>query len=197
MPAHGRTRPLRADARRNRDQVLDAALRAFSAGGPGVPLEAVARDAGVGIATLYRHFPTREVLVEAVYRAELGRLCDAAPALLGRLPPAAALRAWMDAFLDYTTAKRGMADALRAVIASGGDPFAHTRKRMVAAVTSLLAAGDAAGTVRADVDPVDVLTGLAGVTLAAGEPAQRAQAGRLLDLFMDGLRPRATPPGRP
>ncbi|WP_261567681.1 TetR/AcrR family transcriptional regulator [Frankia gtarii] len=199
MPAQGRTRPLRADARRNREQVLGAALRAFSAAGPGVPLEAVAKDAGVGIATLYRHFPTREALVEAVYRAELGRLCDAAPALLGRVAPDAAMRAWMDAFLDYTTAKRGMADALRAVIASGGDPFAHSRERMVGAVASLLGAGAAAGTVRADVDPVDVLTGLAGVTLAAGEPAQRAQAGRLLDLFMDGLRPRpaaAPTPGR-
>ena len=81
------TRPLRADARRNRDQLLAVAVRAFSQDGPDVPLDAIAREAGVGIGTLYRHFPTREALVEAAYRTELDRLCDAAPVLLGELPP--------------------------------------------------------------------------------------------------------------
>jgi AcrR family transcriptional regulator len=185
-----RERPLRADARRNRERLLEEAVRAFSQDGAEVTLDSIARAAGVGIGTLYRHFPTREALVEAAYRNELARLCDAVPELLATLPADRALRAWMDRFVDYLTTKRGMADALRAVVASGGNPFAQTRDRLTGAVGALLAAGGAAGSVRTDVDPVDVLTGLSGVSLAAGAPEQRAQAGRVLDLLMDGLRPR-------
>jgi AcrR family transcriptional regulator len=183
-------RRLRADAQRNRDRLLEVAVRAFAEHGPDVPLDAIARDACVGIGTLYRHFPTRESLVEAAYRNELARLCDAATGLLASMPPDAALRTWMDRFIDYMAAKRGMADALRAVIASGGDPYAHSRDWMTGALASLLAAGAAAGTVRSDVDPADVLASLVGTTLTAGEPEKRDQAGRLLDLLMDGLRTR-------
>jgi len=178
------TRPLRADAQRNRDRLLAVAVRAFSQDGPDVPLDAIAREAGVGIGTLYRHFPTREALVEAAYRTELDKLCDAAPALLATLPPDRALRAWMDRFVDYMTTKRGMAEALKAVIASGGNPYAVSRDRLLTAVGSLLDAGIAAGVLRADVPAADVLTSLSGVTLAATE---REQAGRLLDLLVDGL----------
>jgi hypothetical protein len=89
------------------------------------------------------------------------------------------------------TTKRGMADALRAVIASGGNPYAHSRELLVAAITAMLSAGARAGTVRSDVAAVDVLTSLSGISLAASEPAQREQAGRMLDLLMDGLRYRA------
>jgi AcrR family transcriptional regulator len=181
------TRTLRADARRNRDRLLAVAVRAFSQDGPDVPLDAIAREAGVGIGTLYRHFPTREALVEAAYRTELDKLCDAAPTLLRELPPDRALRAWMDRFVDYMTTKRGMAEALKAVIASGGNPYAVSRDRLLEAVGSLLAAGVAAGVLRADVQAADVLASLSGVTLAA---AERAQAGRLLDLLLDALRPR-------
>lgn len=181
-------RPLRADARRNRDRLLDAAARAFAREGPGTTLEAIAKDAGVGIGTLYRHFPTREELVEATYRHELARLCDAADELLAELPPDEAIRAWMDRFVGYTTTKRGMADTLRAIIASGGDPYAHSRDRMVAATTTLLRAGADAGLLRADARPEDVLMGINGVSLAVGEPEQREQAARLLDLLVDGLR---------
>jgi AcrR family transcriptional regulator len=189
------TRPLRVDAQRNRDRLLDAAVRAFSQDGPDVTLDAIAKDAGVGIGTLYRHFPTREALVEAAYRNELARLCDAVPGLLQTMPPDEAMRAWMDRFVDYMTTKRGMADALRALIASGGNPYAQSRDRLTAAITALLKAGVAAGTVRPDIEPDDVLVSLSGVSLAAGEPAQREQARRLLDLLMDGLRYRtpATP----
>ena len=184
-------RRMRADAQRNRDRLLEVAVRAFAAGDGDVPLDAIAREAGVGIGTLYRHFPTREALVEAAYRSELARLCDAVPGLLAALPPDRAARAWMDRFADYMTTKRGMASALRAVIASGGDPYAQSRDRLLTAITTLLRAGAAAGTLRPDVEPADVLASLNGVTLAAGEPAQREQAGRLLDLLMDGLRYRA------
>jgi AcrR family transcriptional regulator len=182
---------VRADAQRNRDLLLQAAVRAFAQDGPDVTLEAIARDAGVGIGTLYRHFPTREALVEAAYRNELARLCDAVADLLQAMPPDEATRAWMDRFVDYMTTKRGMAGALRAVIASGGNPFAQSRDRLVGAITALLQAAADAGTIRPDIEPADVLASLSGVSLAAGRPAQRDQARRLLDLLMDGLRYRA------
>lgn len=181
------TRPLRADARRNRERLLEVAVEAFSTPGRDVSLEAIAKGAGVGIGTLYRHFPTREALVEAAYRSEVARLCDAVPGLLAVAAPEAALRTWMDRFVDYMTAKRGMLDTLRAIIASGGDPFAETKSRLRTAVAELLAAGVEAGTLRADVEPEDVLAAVSGVTLST---ADRAQAHRLLDLIMDGLRAR-------
>lgn len=183
-------RPLRADARRNRDRLLEVAVRAFSHEGPEVTLEAIAREAGVGIGTLYRHFPTREALIDAAYRNELARLCDSVDDLLVALPPDQALRTWMDRFVDYMTAKRGMGDALRALIASGGNPFSESRDRLTTAVTTLLRAGASAGTLRSDVAPDDVLVGLSGVSLATENAERREQAGRLLDLLVDGLRPR-------
>ena len=181
-------RPLRADAQRNRDRLLEVAVRAFSEDGPDVTLDSIAKRAGVGIGTLYRHFPTREALIEATYRNELARLCDGVPQLLDTMPADAAARVWMDRFVDYMTTKRGMADALRVVIASGGTPYAHSLERLLGAIATLLEAGAAAGTVRPDVEPHDVLTGLNGVSLAAGAPEQRDQARRLLNLLMDGLR---------
>jgi AcrR family transcriptional regulator len=187
-------RPLRVDAQRNRDRLLETAVRALSHDGPDVTLDAIAKAAGVGIGTLYRHFPTREALVEATYRNELARLCDAAADLLQTMPPDEATRTWMDRFVEYMTTKRGMADALRAVIASGGNPYAESRDRLTDAMATLLQAGAAAGTVRSDIEPGDVLTSLSGVSLAAGDPAQRDQARRLLDLLMDGLRYHATSP---
>jgi AcrR family transcriptional regulator len=183
-------RPLRADAQRNRDRLLEVAVRAFSHDGADVTLDAIAKEAGVGIGTLYRHFPTREALIDAAYRNELARLCDSAGDLLQDMAPDKALRAWMDRFTDYMSTKRGMGDALRAVIASGGDPFSESRGRLTAAITTLLRAGAVAGTVRPDVAPDDVLVSLSGVSLATTDPDRRDQAGRLLDLLMDGLRPR-------
>jgi AcrR family transcriptional regulator len=182
------SRPLRADAQRNRERLLEVAVRAFAHDDADVSLDAIARDAGVGIGTLYRHFPTREALVEAAYRSELARLCDATGELLAGSPPDVALRAWMDLFIDYITTKRGMSDALRAVIASGGNPFEQSRVRLLDAASTLIDAGVAAGVIRDDVAPADVLAGLSGISLAAGGPAQRDQAARLLDLLMDGLR---------
>ncbi|MGI5127551.1 TetR/AcrR family transcriptional regulator [Pseudonocardia sp. CA-107938] len=181
------TKQLRADAQRNRDRLLDTAARAFATTGPDVPLETIAKDAGVGIGTLYRHFPTREALVEAVYRNELARQCEAGSELLRELPPDAALRAWMDRFVSYMATKRGLADALRAIVGTDGNPFAESRARLLTGLGTLLDAGAAAGTVRGDVAPEDVLVSLSGLTLVATEPEQAA---RLLDLLMDGLRVR-------
>jgi AcrR family transcriptional regulator len=179
---------LRADARRNRDALLAAAVQAFSAEGPDVTLESVAAAAGVGIGTLYRHFPTRDALVEAAYRNELQRLCDSAAELLADLAPDAAVREWMERFVDYAVTKRGMSDALRALIAAGGNPFAQSRALMLGALGTLLDAAVAAGTVRSDVAPADLLATLGGVSMAAGDAAGREQARRVLDLVMDGLR---------
>lgn len=184
-------RPLRADARRNRDRLIEVAARAFTQDGPEVTLEAIAKEAGVGIGTLYRHFATREELVEAAYRSELAKLCDSAMELLATMEPDAALRAWMDGFVHYMTTKRGMSDALRALIASGGDPFSHSRAMLTTAITELLQAGTATGVLRADVEPADVLFSLSGLSLAATTPEHRARMARLLDLLMDGLRYRA------
>jgi AcrR family transcriptional regulator len=181
-------KPLRADAQRNRDRLVEAAVSAFSQGGVDVTLESIARAADVGIGTLYRHFPTREALVEAAYRNELTNLCDAVPELLRTKPADEALRTWLAAFVDYMTTKKGMGDALKAVIASGGNPFEHSRARLTEAMGALLAAGVKAGSIRADVDVWVIIAHASGVSLVAGETGQREMAGRMLDLLMDGLR---------
>ena len=170
-------RPMRADAQRNRARLLEAAVRAFSQEGPEVTLDAIAKNAGVGIGTLYRHFPTREALVEAAYRNELARLCDAVPELLRDLTPAEATRRWMDRFVDYMTTKRGMADALRAVIASGRNPYEQSRGQLIAAITTLL---EAAGLGR-DAAPRHRARGRTGQSrrrIPDGRGASAAGAGR-------------------
>ncbi|PAZ14572.1 TetR family transcriptional regulator [Streptomyces sp. SA15] len=185
----GNTRGLRADARRNRQRLLDAAVGAFSGRGADASLEAIAKEAGVGIGTLYRHFPTREALVEAVYRNEVARVCDSATELLAEFPPDKAMRLWMDRFIDYLTTKQGMADALRAVIASDdADPFAESLDRISTAISTLLDAGAEAGVLRSDVDPLDVGFALGGVLLITSDKGLRDRAGRMLDLLLDGLR---------
>ncbi|BBX65105.1 TetR family transcriptional regulator [Mycobacterium saskatchewanense] len=175
--------PSRSDARRNRERLLAAATAAFSQGGP-VSLEAIARDAGVGIGTLYRHFPTREALVEAVYRAELAEVAAAAGQLLERHPPKEALRRWMDRYAGFVAAKRGMAESLQAMFASGAMQPTQTRDSIVGAVDLLLRAGADDGSLRADVQADDVVSSLIGTFLASGSPEQR---GRMLDLLVAGI----------
>lgn len=185
-------KPLRADAQRNRDRLVEAAVRAFSEASGEVTLEGIAKDAGVGIGTLYRHFPTREALVEAAYRNELAKLCDSVPDLLRAKPADEALRTWLDHFIDYMATKKGMGDALKAVIASGGNPFEHSRAKLGDAMTALLTAAVESGRIRADIQPFDVVACASGVSLVIGETGDRALAGRMLDLLMDGLRYRPT-----
>ena len=178
---------MRADAQRNRTRLLEAALHAFSAeGSQDVTLEAIAKQAGVGIGTLYRHFPTREALVEATYRNELARLCDGVDELLAAMPADEALRAWRGRFFDYMATKRELGDALQAVIAAGVNPFAESRGRIVAAMAKLLDAGVGQGLLRGDLSADDLLAGMSGISRAtAASPEQR---NRLLDLLLDGLR---------
>ncbi|MFG3256753.1 TetR/AcrR family transcriptional regulator [Streptomyces sp. NPDC048172] len=180
-------RPLRADARRNRDKILTAAARVFAEEGLDAHLERIAKVAGVGSATLYRNFPTREALIEAAYRNEVARLCDAVPELLAAQPPYEALRAWTRLFLDYVSAKLGMADALRALAAAGENPYGRSRDMIQDAVTALMDACVADGAIRADIGPADLSAALAGIALTSARPDQREQAERLLDLTLDGL----------
>jgi AcrR family transcriptional regulator len=181
-------RPLRADARRNRDKILKAAVGVFAGQGLDAHLERIAKEAGVGSATLYRNFPTREALIEAVYRNEVAQLCDAVPGLLASNSPYEALRAWTRLFLDYVTAKLGMADALRAIAATGENPYGHSRDMIQAAITALMDACAAAGAIRTDISPADMGAALAGIALTSAKPEQREQAERLLDLTLDGLK---------
>ncbi|MBI0294770.1 TetR/AcrR family transcriptional regulator [Streptomyces sp. PRKS01-29] len=180
-------RPLRADARRNREKILSAAVRVFAEEGLDAHLERIAKEAGVGTGTLYRNFPTRELLIEAAYRNELARLCDAAPELLAALPPREALRAWLARFMDYANAKLGMADALRGVVASGVNPYAQSHEMIQDALSRLMDAAVTAGVIRSDISATDMFAALTGIALASGKPEQREQADRLLDLTLDGL----------
>lgn len=183
-------RPLRADAQRNREKLLGAAMAAFAEEGEGVALETVAARAGVGIGTLYRHFPNRDALIVAAYRQEVDSLCAAAEELLrSRVVADAALRAWADRFSDYVATKRSMGEALRtAVSSSDSSVFADTRERILGALRLLLDAGVADGTLRADVRPEDVMCVINAAWFLPDGPQWRETAGRMLDLVIDGLR---------
>ncbi|WP_228265911.1 TetR/AcrR family transcriptional regulator [Microlunatus elymi] len=186
----------RTDAQRNRERLIDVATAAFTAGTGKVALESIARDAGVGIGTLYRHFPTREALVEAVYRSELERLCDRMPGLVAAMPADQALREWMGRYADFFETKREMAEALRAVIASGAVSAEQTRARLGDAIQLALDAGAEAGLLRSDIAATDISVALAGIMVMAGSADQREQSDRLLDLLLDGLRPAKGSPNK-
>jgi AcrR family transcriptional regulator len=170
-----------------------AATRAFASSETEPSMRAIAREAGVGIATLYRHFPTREALVDAVYHDQVERLTVGARELLEQLPPAEAMRQWMDLFGDWLMTKYGMIGTLLAMIESGEIALAQTRAELLDVITTILDAGRTAGDLRADISAEDIAASLLGVFTVAGQPGQRDQADRLLNLLMDGLRPR--PPG--
>ena len=174
----------RADAQRNVDALLSAAKDEFTAHGVDVPVRAIAARAGVGTATLYRHFPSREALVEAIYRTELAEVAAAAEKLLKRHPPQTALRRWMDCYASFVAAKRGMAESLHAMFDSGAMEPSQTRDSIVGAVDLLLRAGADDGTLRSDVQADDVVSSLIGIFLASGSPEQTA---RMLDLLAAGI----------
>lgn len=174
----------RSDARRNRERLLEAATAAFTARGASVSLESIARDAGVGIGTLYRHFPSREALVEAVYRAELVDVAAAAAQLLKRHPSGVALRRWMDRYASFVAAKRGMAESLHALFEAGAVQRSQTRDSITGAVDMLLKAGAEDGSLRSDVRADDVVSNLVGIFLVSDSPDQTS---RLLDLLVAGV----------
>ena len=183
-------RSLRADARRNRERLLGAARDELEAHGGAFAMESVATRAGVGVGTLYRHFPTRDALVEAVYAAELERLAADAAAVLDELPPDVALREWLARYVRFTATKRGMIETLRAGTGERGLPMASTRERITAAIGPILEAGARDGSLRADVRTDDVTVLLHGLFVATAGDPDDGQVARLLDLVVDAIRPR-------
>ena len=171
----------RADAVRNRERVLEAAKAVFSAGGSEASLEAVARQAGVGIGTLYRHFPTREALYEAVYRREVEQLQNAPE-------PVEALRRWLRANVQFVATKKGMVAALALVAAGSSELQAYSFDRLTKAIGTLLSRAVAAGAIRDDISAEDVLRALIGMCYMHDQPGWQTTALRLLDVFVDGLR---------
>ena len=155
--------------------------------GPDLSLDEIAREAGVGIGTLYRHFPTRHAIVEAVYRREVELLSQSAARLLSEHGPSDALHAWMRLFINYVATKKLMYSAL-SVPVGGATPFASTGDTMIAAITLLVDTARDAGDIRPDAQAADVMRGLVGLTFGAAEPGWEASASRVVDILMDGLR---------
>jgi AcrR family transcriptional regulator len=180
----------RADALRNRDRLLEAAKTVFSAGGPDASLEAVARTAGVGIGTLYRHFPTREALFEAVYRHEVQQLAELAEQLKKDTRPIEALRQWMRSIVKFVATKRGMSTALAFAIAKDSDLVSDSSDRLTRAIGLLLEQAVAAGEVRSDVSSEDLLRAIVGMCYTHDQPGWQKNVLRLVDIFVDGLRNR-------
>jgi AcrR family transcriptional regulator len=177
----------RADAVRNRERVLESAKAVFSAGGPDASLEAVARRAGVGIGTLYRHFPTREALFEAVYRREVQQLSELAEQLKSEAAPVEALRLWLRSNVEFVVTKKGMSAALELAVHSSSELYAHTFERLTKAVGALLDRAIAAGEIRSDISPEDLLRALVGMCYMRDQPGWQNSVLRLLDVFVDGL----------
>src|ERR1700732_3430420 len=186
QPAMQKRKP-RADAIRNRERVLEAAKAVFSQGGPEASLETVARRAGVGIGTLYRHFPTREALYEAVYRREVEQLVELAQHLEAKMAPVEALRRWLRAGVEFIATKKGMAAALAMTAHGSSDLAAYSLDRLSRAVGELLQRAVAAGEIRADIDPEDLLRALVGMCYAHDRPGWQAKVLHLVDVFIDGL----------
>jgi AcrR family transcriptional regulator len=184
------SRKPRADALRNRDLLLEAAKSVFSAGGPEASLEAVARTAAVGIGTLYRHFPTREALFEAVYRHEVQQLADLAERLKKETRPIEALCQWMRSIVKFVATKKGMSIALALAVSKDSDLASYSSDRLTRAIGLLLEQAIAAGEVRSDVSPEDLLRAIVGMCYTHDQPGWQKNVLRLVDIFVDGLRNR-------
>jgi AcrR family transcriptional regulator len=179
-------RPLRADAQRNEDRLLKAAAAAFARDGTDASVKEIARAAGVGVGTLYRRFPSKELLIEATYRNEVKLLCEAAPELVSSLPPVDALRTWMERFIDFMSAKHVIADALRVVLTDDSERL-QTRANLAEAIDHLLTACANQGMARAQVRAQDVLMTLGGISLIADTEQQPGLAVKLIDLLLHGI----------
>jgi len=176
----------RADSARNRQLLVDAAKAGFAEVGLNVSLEEIARRAGVGIGTLYRHFPTREAVVEAVYRREVEQLAEAVPQLLQTSPAGEALHKWMHLFVDFIATKRIIAPSLAAAAARTSTPTSV--ELITSAISTLVKRAIASGDLRKDIDPSDLLRAMVGVSYGNPDAGWEASARRLIDILMDGLR---------
>jgi AcrR family transcriptional regulator len=186
-PAKPARKP-RADSVRNRERVLEAAKAVFAAGGPAGSLEAVARQAGVGVGTLYRHFPTRQALFEAVYRHEVEQLVELAEQLETDLPPLEALRRWMHANVAFVATKKGMSAALAVAVHASSDLTAYSMDRLGLALERLLLRAVNAGVIREDIGTEDILRTIVGLCYTHDKPGWQSNVLRLVDVFVDGMR---------
>ena len=178
----------RADAQRNRALLLKTAKAAFAEKGAAASLDEIARTAGVGAGTLYRHFPTRDALIEAVYRHETEQLVTAAARLAETHAPTAALREWLQLFVDYMATKHGMYEALNSIVGGISELHSASTEQMTRAIAKLIDRAAASGEIRSDFDPLDLLRALAGVANMSSGPDGTRAAKRMIDILIAGIR---------
>ncbi len=179
----------RSDARQNRDRILEVAKVAFTRSGADASLDDIAKQAGVGPGTLYRHFPTRDALIEAVYHTEVEKLAAAQRELSANLSPVEALRAWMMLFVDYIATKQIIAPALKSVVGGPARLYDSSRMQVSGAINALVQSAVKSGDIRNDLQPFDLLRALIGVSNVAIEPDWKQSARRLVDILIAGSRP--------
>jgi AcrR family transcriptional regulator len=186
-PPPARRKP-RADAQRNRERILEVAKKAFTRSGADASLDDIARHAGVGPGTLYRHFPTREELLQAVYRSEMEKLAAAERKFAQSMPPVEALRAWLFLFVDAIETKQIIAPALNTLIGDPRKVFAASYAQIHQAIHALVKRAIESGDIRRDLDPMDLLRALVGVANVATSPDWQKSAKRLVDILISGSR---------
>ena len=178
----------RTDAQRNRERILEVAKEAFTLSGANASLDNIAKSADVGAGTLYRHFPTRDALLEAVYRSEVEKLAAAERKFSEVMPPVEALRAWMLLFVDYIAAKQIIAPALNTMVGGPSKLFEGSRSQIQGAIDSLVRRAIKSGDIRSDLEPFDLLRALIGVSHVASGPDWQQSARRLVDILIIGSR---------
>jgi len=187
--SQSRDRKPRTDAQRNRARILEVAKEAFARRGANASLDDIARQSGVGAGTLYRHFPTREALIEAVYRAEVEKLALAEKELSAKLSPVEALRAWMLLFVDYIATKQIIVPALNTMVGGASKLYEGSRAQVKGAIEALVTRAIKSGDIRKDLEPFDLLRALIGVSNVASTPEWQPSARRLVDILITGSRP--------
>jgi len=188
-PSQSKDRKPRTDAQRNRERILEAAKEAFTRSGANTSLDDIARQAGVGAGTLYRHFPTRDELLEAVYRTEVQKLAAAQRKFAEDLPPIEALRAWMLLFVDYIETKKIIAPALNTLVGGPSKVFEASYTQVWGAIRALVKRAIKSGDIRKDLDPIDLLRALIGVANVNTSPDWQQSAKRLVDILIAGSGP--------
>jgi AcrR family transcriptional regulator len=179
----------RADAQRNRERILEVAKEAFTRSGASTSLDDIAKQTGIGPGTLYRHFPTRDKLLEAVYRTEVEKLAAAERKFAETMPPIEALRAWMLLFVDYIATKQIIAPALNTLVGGPSKAFEASYAQIWEAIRELVKRAIKSGDIRKDLDPIDLLRALIGVANVATSPDWQQSARRLVDILITGSRP--------
>jgi AcrR family transcriptional regulator len=182
-------RKRRADASRNRERIMEIAKDGFTRSGVNISLDDVAKQAGIGAGTLYRHFPTRDALLEAVYRTEVEKLAAAERKFAETMPPIEALRSWMLLFVDYIETKQIIAPALNTIVGGPSKLFEATTSQITGAIHALVGRAIKSGDLRPDLDPLDLLRALVGVSNVAASPGWAQSAKRLVEILVHGSRP--------